>query len=154
MKNFLVILLVVTSLSYMAYAESGHDDHVHEHTAPHGGTLIVFGDEFAHLELVLDDEKGKITGYVLDGEAENPVRIEQEEIEIIVDRGSDNSKLVKLFAKSNILSGENAGDTSQFEGESPILKGAKKFNAVITKISIKGQEFQDVEFRYPEGNEE
>ena len=46
----------------------------HEHTAPHGGTLVVFGNEFAHIELVLDQTTGKLTAYVLDGEAEKSVQ--------------------------------------------------------------------------------
>src|SRR5205085_2013512 len=49
----------------------------HEHTAPHHGQLVELGEEFAHVELVLDRKAGRLTAYVLDGEAEQPVRVTQ-----------------------------------------------------------------------------
>ena len=49
----------------------------HQHKAPHKGTLVEFGEEFAHLELVLDQATGKISAWVLDGEAEKAVRVAQ-----------------------------------------------------------------------------
>ena len=59
-----------------AQAEDTHEHH--EHTAPHGGALVGLGKEFAHVELVLEKATGKLTGYVLDGEAEKPVRLRAE----------------------------------------------------------------------------
>ena len=35
-----------------------------------GGTLVELGNEFAHVELVLDSNAGSLTAYVLDGEAQ------------------------------------------------------------------------------------
>ena len=58
----------------------------HEHHAPHGGSLQVFGKEFAHLELVLDAATGRLTAYALDGEAEGPVRLKQRLIRLRVTR--------------------------------------------------------------------
>ena len=49
----------------------------HEHHAPHHGALEVLGDEFAHVELVLDEKTGRLTAYVLDGEAENPRALQE-----------------------------------------------------------------------------
>ena len=34
----------------------GHSGHLH--TAPHGGSLVILGETFAHLELLLDSEAG------------------------------------------------------------------------------------------------
>ena len=45
----------------------------HEHKPPHSGTLVEFGEEFAHLELVLDAATGTLKAYALDGEAEKAV---------------------------------------------------------------------------------
>ncbi|MGE3524203.1 MAG: hypothetical protein AB7I96_15190 [Candidatus Dadabacteria bacterium] len=161
----LLCLILMTAITTPAWAHGdsntdGHNDgHGHEHTAPHGGTLIVLGDEFAHLELVLDPEEGTLRGYVLDGEAESPVRIEQREIEIriaVPDPGGNvpASELpLRLSAVYNILTGEKEGDTSEFAVRSERLKGMKQFGAVITAITIKGREFEEVEFRFPEGNE-
>src|SRR5881628_3178191 len=85
---------------------------VHEHHAPHGGALQVLGEEAAHVELSLDTKTGKLTAWVLDGEAERPVRIAQPSLHLtLTDIGT-----VDLAAVANPLTGETAGDTSQFEG--------------------------------------
>ncbi len=58
-------LIFVTAMAAVASAHGDADTdahqsgHGHEHAAPHGGTLIVLGDEFAHLELVLDPGTGE-----------------------------------------------------------------------------------------------
>ncbi len=103
--------------------------------------------------------KGKLTAYVLDGEAESPVRIEQPEIEIRITvpdtagNASASELPLRLSAVYNILTGEKEGDTSEFAVRSERLKSLKQFRAVITAITVKGNEFEDVGFRFPEGNE-
>lgn len=124
----------------------------HQHIAPHGGTLVVLGEEFAHLELVIDSQTGKLTAFVLDGEAEKSVRIKQSELEIEVEKPSKFS--VKLEAFANPLTGESKGDTSEFRGESEKLKGLADFDAKIKQVSVKGQNFKDIHFNFPKGNEE
>lgn len=127
----------------------------HEHKAPHAGTLVVLGEEFAHLELVLDADSGKLTGYALDGEAENPVRLKQPTIRIRIDRidNKATSATVELTAVANPLTGESVGDTSEFSGSSPALKNAKAFDGVIQDLTARATNFRNVEFRFPEGNE-
>lgn len=120
----------------------------HEHKAPHKGTLIEFGEEFAHLEIVIDQATGKISAWVLDGEAEKPVRVAQKEIEI---KAKDFSVTVKAVA--NELSGEKVGDTSEFAGQNDKLKGLKNFDAVVVDITVKGKQFKDTKFNFPKGNE-
>ncbi len=136
--------------------EGTHETHAHhEHTAPHGGTLVVLGDEFAHVEFVLEKATGKLTGYVLDGEAEDSVRLRQEAIELNINRlNSEKTLALHLTAVANILTGETQGDTSQFSGQSDELIGAAEFHAEIVSIAVKGQTFADVDFEFPEGNEE
>ena len=144
-------------LTVFALASLADEEHHHKHTAPHDGTLVVLGEEFAHLEFVLDTETGKITVYVLDGEAENPIRIEQESIELqIVTKNNDgNTETSTLILKpvSNVLTGEKKGDSSEFSAESDRLKNQDNFQAVISQITVNGVEFKAVEFGYPEGNE-
>jgi hypothetical protein len=126
----------------------------HEHKPPHKGTLVEFKEEFAHLELVIDSATGKVSGYVLDGEAENPVRVKQETIEITVlkaDKSADFS--VTLKQQANDLSGEKIGDSSEFAGESEKLKGLKTFDAKVVAITVKGKEYKDTWFNFPKGNE-
>lgn len=125
--------------------------HKHEHKAPRGGALVGFGEEFAHLEIVLDEKTGKITAYVLDGEAEKSIQIAQEKIEIEVDKPKKVS--LELMAVENALTGEKKGATSEFSTESEELKGLKDFDAVIKSVKVKGKEFTEEKFNFPKGNE-
>lgn len=138
-----VFLLGVTTLAQ-----------AHEHKAPHGGTLVVFGGEFSHLEFVLDAKDGKLTAYALDGEAENAVRVPEKTLELKIKLpGGKKEFVMKLNAVSNVLTGETPGDTSQFEGQSDLLKGVTSFDGAITTITLKGHVFKNVKFNYPKGNE-
>ncbi|MCE2394017.1 hypothetical protein J4G02_05415 [Candidatus Poribacteria bacterium] len=135
--------------------ERHETDAHHEHTAPHGGTLVVFGDEFAHIEFVLDQTTGALTGYVLDGEAEKPVRLSQKTVELKIHREDIEADFsLQLSGVVNVLTGETEGDTSQFAAQSDGLKGASEFHAEIVSIAIMGQIFADIDFEFPEGNEE
>jgi hypothetical protein len=125
----------------------------HEHKPPHNGTLVVFGDEYAHLELVLDPASGTLDGYLLDGEAENPVRAVQKTIEVKVKAGSATFGLT-MRALENKLTGETVGDTSQFEVQSDSLKGLKEFDGWIGNVLVKGKAFTNVWFNFPKGNED
>lgn len=112
------------------------------------------------MELVLDPGEGLLTVYILDGEAENAVRIGQEDIEINIQDtllpggGAEKSSYTLILkAVSNVLTGETTGDTSEFAVRSDRLMGAQKFDAVISAVNIKGQTFKDIGFRFPDGNE-
>ena len=135
--------------------ESAHErDTHHEHTAPHGGTLVVLGEEFAHVEFVLEKATGKLTGYVLDGEAEKPIRLTEKTIGLKINRlNSDQTLALQLKAVANVLTGETEGATSHFAGQSDELIGATEFHAEIASIVVKGQTFVDVDFEFPDGNE-
>lgn len=135
--------------------EGTHETHAHhEHTAPHGGTLVVLGEEFAHVEFVLEETTGKLTAYVLDGEAEKPVRLTEKTIELKINRlNSEQTMALQLQAVPNVLTGETEGDTSQFEGQLDALVGTTEFQVEIASIAVKGQTFTDVDFNFPEGNE-
>ena len=135
--------------------ETHKTDTHHEHTAPHGGTLVVFGDEFAHIEFVLDQTTGKLTGYVLDGEAEKSVRLTQETVELKIHReDAEVDFTLQLTGVTNVLTGETESDTSQFAAQSDALKGVSEFHAEVVSIAIKGQTFTHIDFEFPEGNEE
>lgn len=124
----------------------------HEHAAPHNGTLISFGEEFAHLELVLNPESGELTAYALDGEAEKSVQLAQQEIEIEIEK--PNKKTFRLAARENALTGEKVGATSEFHVSSAELKNLKEFDAKIAALTIGGREFKNIHFNFPKGNED
>lgn len=131
-------------------AEVAKKEGGHEHSAPHGGALVELGEEFAHVEIVLDAATGRLTAYALDGEAEKSVRIKQSDIEIVV---KNPAVTIKLGGVANALTDEAAGDTSEFSGQSDRLKGATDFKGVIKTVSIKGKQFKDVAFNFPKGAE-
>jgi len=124
----------------------------HEHHPPHHGTLVVLGEEFSHVELLVDPSTGELDAFVLDGEAENPVRISQAFLQIKV-KNKAKDWILKLRPVANSLTGETKGDTSEFRVVSSKLKGASKFQGEIIYIKARGTEFKKVWFLYPEGNE-
>ena len=122
----------------------------HVHTAPHGGTLVDL--EGAHLELVFDLATGKMTGYILDAEAEKSVRIEQKVIRLVAITRLQTI-VVDLDAVGNPLTGEKPGDTSQFEGRSTPLKAFAEFECQVKEITVKGKLLGAAPFPFPKGNE-
>ena len=119
----------------------------HQHHAPHGGTLVELGDEFAHVELVLDPSDGSLTAYFLDGEAEESVRLKQPSLKLSIDaQGSRPAQVVELAARANILTGETVGDSSEFFVTSPSLIGMRSANGSLGEMVVKGMDFRDVRF--------
>jgi hypothetical protein len=113
----------------------------HVHVAPHGGTLIELGDHAYNLELVRDAAAGKLTVYVLDGHAENFVRIKSPAVELVAMPGGQYTPL-SLKAVANSATG---GDTSQFEVQADWLKTAGEFAGIFT-VEIRGTKFEQVPF--------
>ncbi len=136
-----------------------HPGNAHEHKPPHQGALQVLGDEAAHVELVLDRDTGKLTAYVLDGEAENAVRIATPSLPLVIRAvepapGSGSPPAtVELRAVPNVLTGETVGDTSQFEATVKTLQHVDRFEGTFPRVDVKGTRFADVAIYYPEGNE-
>jgi hypothetical protein len=127
----------------------------HEHHAPHKGSLQVLGEEFSHYEMVLDAATGKLTVYVLDGEAEQAVRVKQKQLVFKLKARGATGEPVKVVAKAvaNELTGETVGNTSQFEAQVPSLKGASAFDGTLVLGQVKGQTFKNLKIKHPEGNE-
>jgi len=126
--------------------------HRHQHHPPHGGTPVVLGDEAYHLELVLDPAAGTLQAYILDGEMEGFVRSPAPSIEIVADVGGSPRTLV-LAAVANPATGETVGDTALFEAQADYLRGVRRFDAVLTSVTIRGATFTGVRFSFPEGND-
>jgi hypothetical protein len=124
----------------------------HEHRAPHGGTPVALGKEAYHLELVRDAAAGKMSAFVLDGEMENFIRVPAPEFEIVATVGGQPRPLV-FKAVPNSATGETVGDTAQFDASADWLKNTDSFDAVLTKLEIKGTPFTAVAFNFPKGNE-
>lgn len=105
--------------------------------------MIEIGEHAYNLELVRDAATGKLTAYVLDGHAENFVRIKPAAIELVAIVGGERRPLT-LRAVANPATGESVGDTSQFEGEADWLKRTAEFPGTINALEIRGTTFNDV----------
>ena len=148
--------MVVASLCLLtACAKKDAHDHAasgaHVHTAPHGGTLIELGEHAYSLELVRDAAEGKLTAYVLDGHAENFVRIKASSFDVIATVGGEKRPLT-LKAVANTATGETVGDTSQFETQADWLKTTETFDAVFPRLDLRGNAFANIAFNFPKGN--
>ena len=147
MKTLHVVLGALLLAAFTACArKSGHAGTTasHEHTAPHGGTLIELGDHAYNIELVRDLAAGKLTAYVLDGHAEKFVRINAPKIDLIAMPNGKYTPLV-LQAVANASTGEKAGDTSQFEVQADWLKTPGGFAGIFT-VEIRGTKFDQVSY--------
>lgn len=123
----------------------------HAHAAPHGGTLLVFGHEFAHLELVLNPKTGEMKAYVLDGEAKNGLRISQPTLTLNIKKNGAPVQ-VNMTAEANALSGETVGNSSVFSVSDDRLMRMSQFEATVENLDIKGSKFDGTQFHFPEGN--
>jgi hypothetical protein len=139
--------LLVAGCSKSQETEKKSSDAGHVHTAPHGGTLVEIGDHAYNLELVRDNAAGKLTAYVLDGHAENFVRIAAPSFTLIAMPGGQYTPLV-MKAVANASTGETVGDTSQFEVQADWLKDAPDFSGIFT-IEIKGTKFEQAAYHLP-----
>ena len=128
-----------------AEKEAGHA-HA-EHKAPHGGTLVELGEHAYNVELLRDRGAGKLTLWILDGHAENFVRIKSPSVELVAMPGGKFTP-VSLKAVANPSTGETVGDTSQFEAQADWLKTADEFAGIFT-IEIKGTKFEQVPYVLP-----
>lgn len=124
----------------------------HEHTAPHGGTAVVLGEETYHLELVRDAATGTLSAYVLDGEMEKFIRVQAASFQVTATVGAEK-RMLTLKAVANPITGETVGDTSQFDSQADWLKTVSSFDAVLGALEIRGHKFANVAFNFPKGND-
>lgn len=78
---------------HSGHDHSGHDHgHSHAHLGPNGGHLMELGDEEYHLEWTHDDDSGKLTVFILDGNVKELVPIAAEKIVIEKSIGTRSDK--------------------------------------------------------------
>lgn len=135
------ILLIALAGCSRNESSAGAGGHVHR--APHGGTLVEVGQHAYNIELVRDPAAGKLTAYVLDGHAENFIRIAAPSFDLVAFTGGER-RPVTLRAVANSATGETVGDTSQFEGQADWLKNTGEFPGEIPAVNIRGTTFQNV----------
>ncbi len=122
--------------------------HGHSHVAPHGGTVVVLGNEAYHVELVHDREAGRLALYVLDGHMESFIRLPAPSLQM-TGTINGNEHPLTLAAVAQAATGETVGNTSQFAGEAEWLKTADRFTGILDAIEIRGTVFADQAFAIP-----
>src|SRR5687768_17743467 len=150
MKTLHVLLIagLIAAVSGCTKKRADGEGHAgHEHRAPHGGTLVELGDHAYTVELVRDDAAGRLTAYVLDGHAENFVRLKAPTIELIAMPGGTLTR-VSLQAVANPATGETVGDTSQFAAQAEWLKTAADFSGIFS-LEVRGTKFDQIEYTLP-----
>lgn len=154
-RRFAVVLTLVATLACGASEPTpptpptpptaAATDDAHAHEAPHGGTLVELGEHVGFLEFVIDAGAGSLTAYVLDGGAEQAVRIAQPTLTVTFDAPQALAgQTLTLAAKANVLTGETVGDTSEFVVTHPGLKGQTTFSGRVGDVAVKGQTFKDL----------
>jgi len=156
----------VTTTTSAAHKDGDDHDHDHHHhhaeKGPHNGALVAIGHDDAHVEFVLDADSGTLKAYVLDGEAEKPVAIKQDNLQLAVtlskkeEEGDEKDALpddVTILMLSAVAPDDD-GKATEFEGQADALKGVEKFAANLTTVTVGDKPFKNVTFTYPEGNED
>jgi hypothetical protein len=153
MKPFFSLALGVAVTVAVAGCGDSHDHAEpsggeHHHEAKYGGTLVEIGHHEFNLEFVRDAATGTLNAYVLDGHVVNFVRIPLESFEVIAKVGDRTEKLT-FKPVANTATGETAGNTSQFQAQADWLKTADSFEGVLKEITIRGNSYTFVAFKFP-----
>lgn len=144
LASALLALAILTACS--KHAETIH---IHVDQPPHGGTPVSVGDE--HIEFVRDPGTGRLDAYVLDDEMEEFIRISVPSFEVVATVNGEKRSLV-FTAVANPATGETVGDTSYFSAQADWLKTTSQFDAVLTRLELKGETYTNVAFNFPKGN--
>jgi hypothetical protein len=118
----------------------------HTHAAPHGGQLVELGEHQFSLEFKYDAARGVLQAWVLDGHAENFVRVSMALFD--VQEAGGQKRIITLQAVANGMTGEKAGDTSAFEGDAAWLGEVGHFDGVVKAIQVRDSVFRDVGFHF------
>lgn len=140
-----------SATSHRARSGNNHHGHGHRHDAPHGGKVIVLGEEAFHLELVHDPASGRLTLYVPDGHMENFGRLNAPTIPISLTVAGAQHPL-ELAAVAQPATGETVGDTSRFSTQADWLRSAGNLGGRIAAIELRGQTVTGIAFELKGGS--
>src|SRR5690606_29150457 len=98
--------------------DHGHKkEKTHVHHAPNGGTLIEIGNEFAHIEMLPQVEKGQITCYLFDSDLKLGEKAEQSVIECsLTYKEMDEPMSIEFLPVINELASNTSVSSSEFVG--------------------------------------
>lgn len=135
-----------------AVVKEEHDhEHEHHHHAPHHGSLTMLGDHVAQIELVVDAEAGKLEAYILDGEAEKALAVDQPDLELSVTLPEGKEPLALKLAPVDAAKPDEG-----FAVQNDQLKGVKALKGTLASLKL-GEKTHDkiaVEFDAKKAAEE
>ncbi|WP_157772202.1 hypothetical protein [Lacunisphaera limnophila] len=134
-------------------AHAGHEHESgsgHAHRPLMGGQLVEVGEHQFNLEFKYDATRGVLQAWVLDGHAENFVRVSMALFDVQEAGGAQRT--ITLRAVANEMTGEKSGDTAAFEGEAGWLGAVGHFDGVVKAIKVRDTVFRDITFHFhPQG---
>jgi hypothetical protein len=120
-------------------SESDRDDHDHDHAhghgakGPHGGTIIEFGDERYHAELVHDDAAHTTTIYLLGEGAKGAVPVAAEDLKLnLLVAGKPQQFSLKAAAEA----ADPAGRASRFQSADAALCEALDAKGTTGRLNV------------------
>lgn len=112
--------------------------HDHASTGPHGGHVIVLGEEKYHAELAHDEKTHTVTVYLLDAAVKNPVKADKSELMLqLFHEGQYEDHTLKATGAPttfSIVSEELSGDLNhgdKVQGRLHVEIGGEKFTGKI-----------------------
>ena len=120
-------------------AHAGHD---HAALGPNEGHVVVLGDEEYHIEWLHDDDAGKITAILLDGEMKEEVTTTAEVVTVEVTIGDAEPRKYDLLAVDR--SDDEPPRASRFELTEPALVTALMMGEgvqVVLHVDVDGQTY-------------
>jgi len=145
------ILCFALSLGSCGQDHDGHghsESGAHYHAPPHGGVLIELGEHGSgyNLELFLEDQ-GFLQIFVWDAHVDNLVRIEQENIDLLIPEGNGTQKTIVCTAVADAATGEKVGNTSLFASTEKVADQLP-LEGVIPTIKVIGKTYENIPFKF------
>jgi hypothetical protein len=128
------VALIACGMAGVATASAGDSaTDAHPAQGPHRGSLIEFGDEEFHAELVHDDSTDTITIYVLDKKARRAVPVTARTVTLDI-RAAGRSHRYTLVA--NVRGTEGFGAASVFTASDNLLCQLLDVDGVSARLTI------------------
>jgi hypothetical protein len=127
MRNILIAAAIAGIFLVASSAARAEDK---EHKAPHGGILLEVGEEVAHVEVVHDAKAGKITLYILGGDAKTELAVkETPKVNLKSEKGGKQLETKAVGGKE--------GAASQFEATDEALKVESPKGRIVLVVADK-----------------
>jgi len=135
--SLLVLPCALAACGDKAKEGDGAPEKAHEHTAPHGGEILELGNEEGHVELVHEDDAGKITLYVYGSETTKPINVQRPTVNIQLKDGTAaeialTATDAKADGTAHTWSGQHEGlKVEPLDGRVRLVIGGKPFQTPL-----------------------